>query len=157
MNYCIWEERFNGPKKKDCAVSTNTTPLQQSDDILDGVELYFDATNQMDLEKQTPTPTPTTSSSIKPSYLDQNHTTGEVEVKNNVVDKEENESDEVDEFNREDNSYVGSNGNNSFNVDKVNNIDENIEFQESCDMEVEREQSEEVDADYGGNYSMSRN
>jgi hypothetical protein len=45
---------------------TNTTPLQQSDDILDGVKLYFDTMDQMDLEKQTPTPTPTTSSSIKP-------------------------------------------------------------------------------------------
>ncbi|CAB4441403.1 unnamed protein product [Rhizophagus irregularis] len=48
----------------DCAVPTNSTPLQQSDDILDGVKLYFDTMDQMDLEKQTPTPTPTTSSSI---------------------------------------------------------------------------------------------
>ncbi|PKY52232.1 hypothetical protein RhiirA4_469737 [Rhizophagus irregularis] len=59
---------FNGPKKKGRAASTNTTPQQQSIDIDipdGGDKLYFDATDQMDLEKKTPAPTPIPSSSNK--------------------------------------------------------------------------------------------
>ncbi|CAB4491916.1 hypothetical protein RhiirA5_418163 [Rhizophagus irregularis] len=56
--------KFKGPTKKVRFASTNTSSTQQSDDFPVEKELYFDATDQLEIELTLPS---ASSSSIKPS------------------------------------------------------------------------------------------